>query len=190
MSQARQMSRLTKEISQAAEFRKSAIDAMREATTSLLAACGEMRGEMTCDYRARTQKFLSSLSRSVASHRKAMAHQVAQTQKSLGAQARDVAAHRNATMNRIAGLGNARAKATSRLRSGLQNQVDALVAQTAELISQFANARQKMALRQKAALKSGRSKLHKNMAAFVRSTHADRMKAREIWSAAGFGDTA
>ncbi len=182
MSQARQMAHLTKELSQAMEFRKSAIDAMREATTSLLAAYAVMRGEKFRDYRVAMQKFLSSLSRNVAAHRKAMAHQVAQTQKFLGAQARDVAAHRNATMNQIAHIGNARAKAASRLRSNLHSQADAMVTQAAAVVSQFADVRQKMAKRQKAALGADRQKLHKDMAAFVKSIHADRAKAQNIWS--------
>jgi hypothetical protein len=43
------MARLTKELSQAAESRKSAIDAMRDATRTTLAECAEMRGEMVRD---------------------------------------------------------------------------------------------------------------------------------------------
>lgn len=188
MSQAREMAHLAKKISRASELRSSAIDAMREATKSSLAACAQMRGEMVRDYRARTHKFLSALTRGVAAHRKAMAHQVAQTQKFLGSKAKDVAAHRNATMNQIARLRNARGKAASRLRSALQQQMDAMVTQTAEAVSQFADGHRKMAKQQKAMLRSGHRKLHKDSVAFVKSMHADRMKAQGIWSSFRLGE--
>lgn len=182
MSQAREMTHLTKELARATEFRIAAVDGIREATRSLLATCAEMRGDMVRDYRARTQKFLSALSREVAAHRKAMAHQVAQTQKFLGAKARDVAAHRNATMNQIARFGSSRSKATSRLRGRLQDQVDSIVTQTTEALSQLSDAHRKMAKQQHAMLKSGHRKLHKDTMAYVKSMHADRMKAQDVWS--------
>lgn len=197
MSQSRQMAHLTKDLAHASEFRKSAIDAMREATKSLLATCADMRGEMVRDYRARTHKFLTSLSRDVAGHRKAMAHQVVQTQKFLGAKAKDVAAHRNATMNQIARFGSARHKAASRLRSGLEHQVDAIVMQAASLrsaaadaVAQLASANRKMAKQQKAALKSGHRKLHADTTKFVNAMHGDRMKAHDIWSGFKLGRAA
>lgn len=190
MSQSREMAHLTKDIAHASEFRKSAIDAMREATKSLLTTCADMRGEMVRDYRVRTQKFLSALSKDVAGHRKAMAHQVIQTQKLLGAKAREGAAHRHATMNQIAQFGSARSKATSRLRNRLEHQVDAIVARTAEAMSQFSDARQKMAKQQNTALKSGRRKLHHDMSKFVKAMHVDRMKAQGIWSDFKLGNAA
>ncbi|MFZ1992155.1 MAG: hypothetical protein WAW96_20565 [Alphaproteobacteria bacterium] len=197
MSQAREMAHLTKDLAHASEFRLAAVDAIREARKSLLATCADMRGEMVRDYRVQTQKFLSALSRDVAGHRKAMAHQVAQTQKFLGAKAKDVAAHRNATMNQIARFGGARRKAASRLRSSLQHQVDAIVTQSAQLrnaaadaVSEVAKAHRKMAKQQKAALKSGHRKLHADTSKFVNAIHADRMKAHEIWSGLKFGSPA
>ena len=190
MTQAREMAHLTKELSHASKFRTAAVDSMREATKSTLAECAEIRGEMAREYRAQAQKFLSALTRDVASHRKAMAHQVAQTQKVLGAKAKDVAAHRNATMNQIVRFGNARVKATSRLRDRLEQQVDAMIAQTAEAVTEMANAHGHMAKQQKARLKSGRHKLHKDSAAFLKSTHADRMKAQGIWSSFKLGGAA
>lgn len=182
MSQAREMAHLTKELSRALEFRKSAIVAMREATKSGLATCAQMRGEMARDYLARMHKFISSLAMDVAAHRQAMALQVAQTQKFLSDKAKDVAAHRNATMNRIARFGSDRSKAAGNLRSGLEQQMDAIVTQTADAVSKFADGHHKMAKQQKAALKSGYDKLHKDSVAFVKAMHADRMKAQGIWS--------
>lgn len=182
MSQARQMMRLTKELDQAAEFRKSAVDAIREATKSFLASCDEMRGEMVHDYRAQMSKFLSGLSREVAAQRRAMAHQVAQTQKYLGNKARGVAAQRNATMNRIAHFGSSRSKAASRLRDGLQRDVESIVMQTTDAIAHLSDARRTMAKHQRAMLKSGHRKLHKDMAAFIKAAHLDRMKAEHVWA--------
>lgn len=190
MSQSREMAHLTKDIAHASEFRKSAIEAMREATKSTLVECAEMRGELAHDYRARTHKFLSALTRDVAAHRKAMAHQIVQTQKFLGAKAREGAAHRHATMNEIARFGSARSKATSRLRDRLEHQVAAIVARTAEAMSQFSDAHQNMAKQQKTALKSGRRKLHHDMSKFVKAIHADRMKAQGIWSDFKLGNAA
>ena len=182
MSQAREMTRLTKELDQAAKFRKSAVDTIREATKQFLASCDEMRGEMVHDYRAQMAKFLSGLSREVAAQRKAMAHQIVQTQKYLGNKARNVAAQRNATMNQIARFGSNRSKAASRLRSGLQQDVENIVMQTADAISHLSDARRKMAKQQRSTLKSAHRKLHKDMAAVVKSNHADRMKAEDVWA--------
>ncbi len=197
MSQSRQMAHLTKELSQAAEFRKAAIDAMREAARSTLAECAEMRGETVRDYRARIHKFLSTLTGDVAAHRRAMAHQVAQTQKFLGAKAKNVAAQRHATMNEIARFANARGRAASQMRSGLQHQVAGIVLRTAQLrdaaadaVVELANAHRKMAKQQKAELKSGRHKLHAATVKFVDAMHADRMKAHEIWSGFKLGKAA
>jgi hypothetical protein len=183
------MARLTKELSQAAAFRKSAIDAMREATRATLAACTEMRGDMVRDYRAEMQKFLAALSRDVASHRRAMAHQVGQTQKHLAAAAKNVAAQRNATMNGIAHLGTARVRAASRMRSGLAHQVHDIAMQAAQLrdaagatVLRIADAHRKMAKQQSAALKAGHRKLHTTTMKLVGGMHAERMKTHEIWS--------
>jgi hypothetical protein len=183
------MAHLTKELSQAAAFRKSSIDAMRDATQATLAACAEMRGDMVRDYRSEMQKFLAALSRDVAAHRRAMAHQIAQTQKQLAATAKNMAAHRNATMNEIAHLASARARAASRMRSGLAHQVHDIAMKTAQLrdaagatVLQLANAHRKMAKQQSADLKAGRRKLHTATTKFVDGMHAERMKTHEIWS--------
>lgn len=189
MSRPREMARLTKELSQAAAFRKSSIDTMRKATQATLAACAEMRGDMVHDYRSQMQKFLAALSRDVAAHRRAMAHQIAQTQKHLAAAARNVAAQRNATMNGIAHLGSARVRAASRMRSGLAHQVHDIAMQAAQLrdaagatVLRLADAHRKMAKQQSAELKAGRRKLHAATMKFVGGMHAERMKAHEIWS--------
>jgi len=190
MSQSREMGRLTKDLRQATEFRKSAIDAMRAATNATLTAFATMRGEMARDYRVQTHKFLSSLTRDVAAHRRATAHQIAQTQKFLGGKAKDVAAHRNATMNQVARFGSARRKATSQLRSSLERQVGALVERTrefrdvaAQIVPTLASAHQKMAKQQRASLDAGHRKLHASMAKALGALHADRMKAHDIWAA-------
>lgn len=189
MSRPREMARLTKELSQAAAFRKSSIDTMRKATQATLAACAEMRGDMVHDYRSQMQKFLAALSRDVAAHRRAMAHQIAQTQKHLAAAARNVAAQRNATMNGIAHLGSARVRAASRMRSGLAHRVHDIAMQAAQLrdaagatVLRLADAHRKMAKQQSAELKAGRRKLHAATMKFVGGMHAERMKAHEIWS--------
>jgi hypothetical protein len=189
MSQSRQMAHLTKDLVEASAFRSAAVDAMRDAAKSVLSACADMRGEMVREYRARTQKYLSSLSRNVESHRNAMAHQVIQTQKMLGIQARDVAARRNIEMNKIARVDSARRKAAGQMRSRLERQVDTIVMQVAELrdaaaeaVSELAKTHRKMAKQQKTSLKSGRQKLHTNTRKFVSAIHADRMKAQDIWT--------
>ena len=189
MSRPRQMARLTKELSQAAAFRKSAIDAMRKATQATLAACAEMRGDMVRDYRSQMQKFLAALSRDVAAHRRAMAHQVGQTQKHLAAAAKNVAAQRNATMNGIAHLGTARVRAASRMRSGLAHQVHDIAMQAVQLrdaagatVLRLADAHRKMAKQQSAELKAGHRKLHTATMKLVGGMHAERMKTHEIWS--------
>ena len=65
------MGRLARELSQASEFRTSAIDDMRRATQATLAACATMRGELLRDYRGQAQKFLSSLVRETSAQRRA-----------------------------------------------------------------------------------------------------------------------
>ena len=189
MSRPREMARLTKELSQAAAFRKSMIEKMRKATQATLAECAEMRGEMVRDYRAEMQKFLAALSRDVAGHRRAMAHQIGQTQKQLAATVKNVAAHRNATMSEIAHFANARVRAASRFRTGLQHQVQDIAMQAAQLrdaagatVVQLANAHRKMAKHQTAGLKAGHRKLHAATMKFVDAMHADRMKTHEVWS--------
>jgi uncharacterized protein YdbL (DUF1318 family) len=189
MSQAREMGRLTKDLCQASELRKSTIDAMRQATKSMLTACARARGEMVREYRLQAHRFLVSLTRDVAAHHRATANHIAQTRKSLGAMAKDVAAQRNATMNQIARLASARRKAASQLWSSLQRQVGAIVDETRELrnaaaqiMPALASDHQKMAKRQRASLDAGHRKLHANMTRILGAIHADRMKAREIWS--------
>lgn len=189
MSRSRQMAHLTKELSQAAQFRKAAIEAMREATQATLVECAQMRGEMVRDYRAQMHRFLSALVRDVAAHRRAIAHQIAQTQKFLGAEARHVAAKRNDTMNEIARVRNARGRAANGLRRRLQHQVAAIATRSVQLrdaaadaVVQLANAHRKMAKEQKAELKSGRRKLRATTSKVVGAMHADRMKAHEVWS--------
>ena len=197
MSQSREMGRLAKDLRQASKLRSSAIDAMRQATESMLMACTTARGEMAQDYRMQAHKFLTSLVKDVAAHRRATAHQVAQTQKFLSSMGKDVASHRNATMNQIARLASARRKAASQLRSSLQRQFGALVEQTrefrsvaAQIVPTCASAHQKMAKRQRASLEAGHRKLHANMTGVLGAIHADRMKAQEIWSALKFGGAA
>ncbi len=197
MSQSRKMGRLAKDICQASKLRTSAIDAMRQATKSMLTTCATARGEMAQDYRVQTHKFLTSLTRDVAAHNRATAHQVARTQKFLNAMGRDVAAHRKDTMNQVTRMASARRKAASQLRSSLQRQAGALVEQTrefrnaaAQIVPALARAQQKMAKRQRASLEAGRRKLHANMSSVLGALHADRMKAHEIWSGVKFGGAA
>jgi hypothetical protein len=190
MSQSRELGRLTKELGQASEFRKSAIDAMRQATTSVLATCATVRGEMARDYRRQVHKFLASLTRDVAAHRRATTNHVAQTRKFLSSMAKDVAARRNATMQQIARLTSARLKATSQLQSNLQRQVGAIMEQTRNFRNVAASASQKMAKQQRMSLDAGHRKLHANMTKVLGAIHADRMKGHEIWSAFRLGGAA
>lgn len=189
MSQSREMARLTKELSQAAEFRRTAIDAMRDATRTTLAECAEMRGKMAHEYRAQMQKFLSTLSRNVARQRQATAHQMAQIQNFLGTAAKNVAAQRNATMNAIARFGSARSRAASQLRSGLQQDIESIMMQTADLrnaaadaVAELAREHRKMATQQQVQLKAGHRKLRAITGKYMDAMHADRMKAHGIWS--------
>lgn|GEM_PF-3975850 len=197
MSQSREMGRLAKDLCQSSKLRRSAIDAMRQATESMLMACTTARGEMAQDYRMQAHKFLTSLARDVAAHHRATAHQVAQTQKFLSAMGKDVATHRNATMNKIAHLASARRKAASQLRSSLRRQAGALVEQTrefrsaaAQIVPTLASAHHKMAKRQRASLEAGHRKLRASMNGVIGAIHADRMKAHEIWSGIKFGGAA
>lgn len=196
MSRSREMARLTKEISQAAEsrsqaaqFRRTEIDAMRDAMRTTLAECAELRGQMARDYRAQMQRFLSALSQDVARHRQATAHQMAQIQKFLGTMAKSVAAQRNATMNAIARFGSARSRAASRLRSSLQHEVESIMTQTADLrhaaadaVAQLASEHRKMARQQQAQLKASRRKLQAITGKFMDAVHAERTKAHGTWS--------
>jgi uncharacterized membrane-anchored protein YhcB (DUF1043 family) len=189
MSRSREMARLTKELSQAAEFRRTEIDAMRDATRATLAECAEMRGEMARDYRARMQKFLSALSQDVARHKRATAHQMAEIQRFLGTMGKNVAVQRNAAMNAVARFRSARSRAASRSRSGLQHDVGNIMMQTADLrqaaadaVAQFASEHRKLARQQQAQLKAGRRKLRAITGKFMDNEHADRMKAHRIWS--------
>ena len=189
MSRSREMSHLTKELDQAAKFRKSAIDAMRRTAQATLAACANMRGEISRDYRVRTQKFLASLVRDVAGHRHATTHQIAQTRKFLNSMAKDVAAGRRATMNQLARMTGARRKAGSQMRGNLERQV-ALIANNvagirnaaANAVSELAHAHRRMAKQQEVAPKAGRRKLGADTARFVSAMHTDRTKSHGIWS--------
>lgn len=78
MSLAAEMGRLTKEFSQASKFRASALDGMRRATKATLMECAAMRGDMIRDYRAQTHRFLASLAKDVAAHRRATTRQFVQ----------------------------------------------------------------------------------------------------------------
>ncbi len=197
MSQSRQMGRLTKELRQASEFRKSALDAMRESTQATLMACATMRGENARDYRAQTQRFLASLTKEVAAHRRATAHKVAQTRKCLSSMAKNVAARRRATMNQIARSTAARSKAGNQMRGNLAREVTSIMNKASELrnaaadaVSGLADTHRRMARQQRAALKSDRRKLRADTARFVNAMHADRMKAHGIWSAFKLGSAA
>lgn len=172
MSQMAEMGRLTKELSQTSEFRKSAIDEMRRATKATLMACATMRGDMMHGYRAQTHKFLASL-------------------------AKDVAAHRRAATKQIMRVMSARRKASSQMRASLERQVHAIMKQTAEarnaaaeICPALSTAHRKMAKRQRASLDSSRRKLRTDVARFLGSIHADRMNARGIWSAFKLGSSA
>jgi hypothetical protein len=70
------MGRLAGELSQASQFRTTAIDEMRRATQATLAACATMRGELLRDYRGQTQKFLSSLAQETSAQRRAASRHV------------------------------------------------------------------------------------------------------------------
>ncbi len=181
MLRSRQMARLTQELSRTSNLRRAAIDTMRDTTEAALAACAEMRGEMMRAYRARMHKFLSALSRDVAAHRRAVAHQVAQTRNFLGVQARNVASQRNATMSEMARIGDSRARAASRLRSALQHQVAELRGAAARAVAELSRAHRKMANKQKAELRSSRRRLRAATVKFIDAMHADRMKAHEVW---------
>jgi len=177
------MGRLTKELSQASKFRKSAIDGMRRTTQATLTACATLRGEAVRDYRAQTHKFLASLTGDVAAHRRATAHQIAQTRKNIARIRNDVAAGCRATMNQIARWTAARSKAGNQMHGNLRRQVTFIMNKVADLRSEFANAHRAMAKRQQAALKSGRRKLRADSTRHVNAMHADRMKAHGMWSA-------
>jgi hypothetical protein len=175
MSQTKEITRLTKDLDRASKLRKAATDAMRQATKSMLAACGTTRGELGREYAAQTRKFLASLGRDVAAYRRAMAHQIAKTKK-------NVAADRQATMSQVARWSGARSKASNLLHRDLERQAASVMTKTAQLRSELANAHRSMANRQEAALKSGHLKLHAGMAKVVNAMHADRMKAHGIWT--------
>lgn len=192
MSQSNDMDRLTKELRQAGKFRMAAIKEMRRAAKSTLEACATMRGEMARDYRAQTQKFLASLAKDVAAHRRATASQIERTQKFLASQFKDVAADRRGTANQIARCKSSRRKAAGPMRAGRQNQVDAIRKRAEELraaaalaVTNFASANEKMAKRQRASLASDRRKLRTHMAGFLGAIHADQMKAHNIWKSFG-----
>lgn len=164
MSQSQDMSRLTEEIRQAGKFRRSAIEAMREATKSTLAACATMRGEMLRDYRVQTRRFLADM-------------------------AKDVAAHRHATASQVTRMASARRKASRQMHSALERQVSLIAKKTKDLraaaasaVADFSSGHRKMAKQQKASLNSARRKLRAESARVVGAMHADRMKARALWT--------
>ncbi len=182
MSQAREISRLTKELGQASKLRGAATYAMRQATKSMLTACATTRGELGREYAAQTRKFLASLGKDVAAFRRAMALQIARTQKNIAAMKKNVAADRQAMQGRMTGMRSARSKASHLLHRDLERQAASIMSKTAQLRSEFANAHRHMAKRQEAALRSGHRKLHDGMARVVNAIHADRMKAHGIWA--------
>ncbi len=173
------MDRLTKDLRQASKFRVTAINEMRRATKSALTACARMRGETLHDYRAQTQKFLVSL-------------------------VKDVAAHRRATTKQVMRMVDTRRKAASQMRDGLERQARSLMEQTqefrnaaAEIVPALSRAHQKMATRQKASLKAGRrrlgaevTKLRSSVRQDQQGVRADLMKAHGIWSAFKLGGPA
>ena len=81
MSLETEMGRLTNHLSQASQFRASAIDGMRRAAQATLMECATMRGNMMHDYRVQTHKFLASLTKDVAAHRRATTKQVMQVMR-------------------------------------------------------------------------------------------------------------
>jgi len=182
MSQAREISRLTKELAQASKLRRAATDAMQQATKSMLATCATTRGELGREYAAQTRKFLASLAKDVAAFRRAMAQQIAKTQKNIATMKKNVAADRQAMQSRMTAMGSARSKASALLHRDLQRQAASIMSKTAQLRAEFANAHRHMAKQQEAALRSGRRKLHDGMARLVNAMHADRMKAHGIWA--------
>jgi len=182
MSQAREISRLTKELAQASKLRRAATDAMQQATKSMLATCATTRGELGREYAAQTRKFLASLAKDVAAFRRAMAQQIAKTQKNIAAMKKNVAADRQAMQSRMTAMGSARSKASALLHRDLQRQAASIMSKTAQLRAEFANAHRHMAKQQEAALRSGHRKLHDGMARLVNAMHADRMKAHGIWA--------
>jgi hypothetical protein len=182
------MDRLTKDLRQAGKFRMTAIKEMRRAAKSTLAECATMRGEMARDYRAQTQKFLASLAKDVAAHRRATASQIAQIQKFLGSQFKDVMADRRATGSQVSRFKSSRRKAASGMQASLHHQVEAIKKRTDELraaaaqaMKNFASANEKMAKRQQASLAADRRKLRTHVAGFLGAIHADQMKAHNTW---------
>lgn len=165
MSRTAEMGRLTKDFRQASQFRKTAIDDMRRATKSALLDCETLRGETMRDYRAQTQKFLASL-------------------------VKDVAGHRRATAKHVMRMIGARRKAASQLRDHLQRDMRSLMERThefrdaaAQIVPALARAHRKMATRQRASLDGGRRKLRAEVAKFLGAMHADRMGAHGNWAA-------
>jgi hypothetical protein len=170
------MQRLTQDLRQASRFRMTAIHEMRRATKSALAACATLRGETMRDYRAQTQKFLSSL-------------------------AKDVSTHRRATTKQVMRMVSSRRKAARELRADLGRQTRSLEERTqdfrnaaAEIGPAFSRARQKMAAQQRASLEAGRrklgaevGKLRSTVRRYQQGVRADLMKAHEIWSAFSLG---
>lgn len=175
MTRSQEISRLTKDLSRASELRNEATDAMREATKSMLATCTMVRGELGREYAAQTHKFLTALGKDVAAYRRAMAHQVAKTKK-------NVAADHRAMMSQINRWMAARSKATKALHHDLEHEATSLMNKTAEFRSRLSDAHERMAMQQRANLKSGRQKLRVGTARFVHAAHAERMKAHAIWT--------
>jgi hypothetical protein len=176
MSQSRQMGHLTKELSQAKKFRKSAVENMRRSAQATLKACATMRGEAVRDYRAQTHKFLASLAKDVATFRHGSAHKITQIRK-------NVATGSRAMSNQRQRWTTARHKAGDQMRGALERQVSFIADKVAALRSDFSNAHQSMAKHQKTALTAGRRKLRADMTRYVNAAHADRAKAQGIWSA-------
>jgi len=169
------MDRLTKDLRQEGKFRMAAINEMRQAVKSTLAECATMRGEVARDYRAKTQKFLATLPKDLAAHRRETASQIAETQRCLAGMWRDVA-------NEMARFRTARSKAAIHTRSSLRRQVAAVAKQTENFLESTASAHHAMGKRQRASLASDRRHLATRTASFLHAAHADQEKAHNIWN--------
>lgn len=169
------MNRLTKDLRQEGKFRMAAINEMRRAVKSTLAECATMRGEVAREYRAKTHKFLATLPKDLAAHRRATASQIAETQRSLAGMWREVA-------NEMARFRAVRNKAAIHTRSSLRRQVGAIAKQTEHFLASAGSAHSAMGKRQHASLASGRRQLATQTAGFLHAAHTDQEKAHNIWN--------
>lgn len=171
MSLSTDMDRLTAEIRQAAEFRKAAINDLRGAVKSTLAACATMRGEAARDFRAESQKYLAALAKDTA------------------ALAKEVSRQQRATATHMTRVASARRKAGRKMRSNLSREVGAIMkeahalqAGAIDMVMSLGVASQKRAEQQRAVLGGARRKLRADNSRSVGGMRADRMKARAMWS--------